>query len=295
MKFNASLIKTWMTCPLQAKFKEIEHREYKQNAKASFGTCMHEALDMFNTNGNTEAAIERFKITWNNPEILGVAPDYWPARMTFGGLRNSGIEILETYAKKNEWRKRTVLATEHKFCVPFGDHLLSGVVDLLEYRKDSKGVGKLMIVDYKTNSKQPNKMDLMLDIQFTSYVYASLQPEFWLGWEPEIEKYAPMENGQMYMDSLEGVDRRAMWYHLMTNKEIDAGPRDDNDFMRLYRVLEEIEKAVEKDVYVPSINGSSCTYCDYTDICKAVIPIRARLDQEIADLEVGVEIGTDRT
>jgi hypothetical protein len=59
---------------------------------------------------------------------------------------------------------------------------------------------------------------------------------------------------------------------LRQNKEINCGRRDDLDFMRLYRCCQEIAKAIDLDVHVPSISGDSCMWCSYTDVCKAYIP-----------------------
>jgi CRISPR/Cas system-associated exonuclease Cas4 (RecB family) len=276
MKVNASMVKTWMQCPLQARFKEIEKRESLKNAKASFGTCIHEALELYNNTGDHEAARARFNLTWENPDILGVTPDYWPRFTDFAGLRKKGLEILDKYHDTLKWESREIVATEHKFCVPIGDHHISGVVDLLEVKKTKGGKPALRVVDYKTNSKQPTKDALFMDIQFTTYVYASLQPEFWLGFEDD-PKYPPMPNGEALMEHFEGMQRKAIWYHLWQNKEIVVGDRDDDDFMRLYRCITSIVEAIEKEVFVPNISGDSCTWCSFTDLCKVVIPVRDKL------------------
>lgn len=276
MKVNASLLKTWMTCPLQARFGEIEKLERLQNAKASFGTCIHEALELYNNTGNYEAARERFNHTWENPDVLGVAPDYWPRFTDFAGLRKKGLEILEKYHENQKWESREIIATEHKFCVPIGDHYISGVVDLLEVKKTKGGKKALRIVDYKTNSKQPTKEALFMDIQFTVYVYASMQPEFWLGFGDD-PKYPPMPNGEELYERFDGMIRKAIWYHLWQNKEIVVGDRDDDDFMRLYRCITSVVEAIEKEVYVPNISGDSCTYCSFTEQCKVVLPVRDKL------------------
>jgi CRISPR/Cas system-associated exonuclease Cas4 (RecB family) len=276
MKFNTSMLKTWMQCPLQARFKEIEKQDSLQNAKASFGTCIHEALELYNKTGDYEAARERFNHTWENPEVLGVAPDYWPKFTTFAGLRKKGFEVLEKYHETNQWESREIIGTEHKFCVPIGDHHISGVVDLIEVKKTKGGKKALRIVDYKTNTKQPSREALFMDIQFTVYVYASLQPEFWLGFQDD-PKYPAMLNGAELMERFDGMARKPIWYHLWANKEILAGERDDDDFMRLYRCILEVANAVEKEVFVPNISGDSCTYCSFTEQCKAVLPIRDKL------------------
>lgn len=281
IKFSASLLKVWMNCQQQAEFQEILKRPRRMHAKASFGTCIHDALEQYNWHGDVEKAKARFEYTWSNPGYLGVTPDVW-AKQQFGTLMDRGLKIIQEYHDKQAWEPREVIATEHKFCVPFGDHIISGAVDLLEFKLSGRGVPTLKIVDYKTNAKQPTLNELRFDIQFTVYYYASLQPEFWLGWEPEINKYRPMggtpEKGAELWERFKDAPRRPSWYHLWGNKEIDAGDRDDGDFMRLYRCLEAVNKAVEHGIYIPSIKAESCLWCDFKEECEAVQPIFHKLE-----------------
>ena len=271
MRFNASLIKTWMGCPLQARFQSIERLPYRVNAKASFGTVVHKCLEEYNHTGNLEQCIELFKDYWSNPEKLGVTPEVWPKLTTYGGLRQRGIEILQEYHEKLKWESREVIATEHHFLVPFGEHEISGYVDLVELKKGVRGKPNLRIVDYKTNSKAPTLNELRLNIQYTTYIYASMQPEFWVGNGPN---FPAIPNGEERFSEFETVNRQGIWYHLWSNKELKAGERDDADFMRLYRVCVEIAKAVEHNVFVPNISGETCTFCDYVEPCG--LPINPR-------------------
>lgn len=125
MRFSASSMRSYMNCPLQAKFKHIERRPSLQHAKASFGTCIHDALEMYNNGTPVDECVERFKYTWENPEVLDVVPDIWPERGAgFGALRNKGIEMLRTYDRINGFESRQVIGTEIEFIVPFGDHEL---------------------------------------------------------------------------------------------------------------------------------------------------------------------------
>lgn len=258
MILRQSTLKIWMLCPLQAKFRTIERLPSRQNAKASFGSIIHYCLEAYNQGTEIDTCIQIFKDFWAEPDRLGVKPDYWPKYTSYGSLREKGIEILQLYHDKNKWENRQVLASEHSFLVPFGDHQLQGSVDHVEVKKAGNGRRTLRIVDFKTTSKAPTIVQLRLDQQFTVYIYASLQKEFWVGNGAE---YPGIVDGERLYEELQDVPRRGVWYHLMTNKELNAGPRDDGDFMRLYRSACEIQKAVERDVYVPSISGESCTWC----------------------------------
>ena len=281
MKLNASLINKWMDCPLQAKFRYIDGIKDTINSKATFGTCIHEALDRYNKGDSIDSCIERFKYTWSNPKILNAEPDYWISAKgnDFGSLRELGIQILKEYDENLKWDGREVIASEHRFCVPFGDHELSGIVDLLEVKKSgSKKI--LRIVDYKTAGKQPTKLELQSNIQFTIYYYASLQREFWTGYKD----YEGIPNGENLWESFRKTERKAIWYHLMKNKEIFAGPREDGDFYRLYTVVEQIDKAMKAEVYVPNISASSCTFCSYIDECETMIPVIRSLNEQNVDI-----------
>lgn len=273
MRFSASMLSRWMTCPLQVKFADIESRPEVINSKTVFGSVIHDALEMYNKTGDYTASVKRFEYYWAHPPT---PIDVWAKMTTYGSLLTKGRDILEKYHATQRWDKREVIAAEHKYVVPLGPHQISGIIDLLEVKKSSKGVRTLAIVDYKTTARQPTIMDLRLNIQMTFYVYATLQPEYWLGW-PGYSEPINDRAEELYEYTL-GMDRAAFWYHLWTNKEMFAGARDDDDFMRMYRAITEVVNAVEKEVYVPNISGSSCGFCPYTDVCKVTLPVRDKLD-----------------
>lgn len=264
MRVSASRLSTWMTCPMMAKFRYIDRLPSKQSAKASFGTVVHAALDHYNRHHNVDTAVSMFKDYWAHPEKLGVEPEYWPRYTTYGSLMAQGIDLLREYDAKLKWEDREVIATEHPFLVPFGKHEIVGYIDLLEVKKSKKGVETLRIVDYKTNAKAPYLNALKVNVQFTAYVYASLQREFWVGNGPDFPGFS---NGEELYERFIDTPRRGIWFQLLQNKELDAGPRDDADFLRMYRVCHEIERAIEHEVFVPNISGDSCTFCDFTEPC----------------------------
>lgn len=275
MRFSASRIRMWSNCPLQAKFRYEDHLPGRQNAKASFGTVIHHVLEHYNHSKDHQASKDMFLDLWNNPAKLGVEPDYWPKFTSFGGLKQRGLDILDQHHQATRWDKREVIATEHPFLVPFGDHELTGFVDLIEIRKTGKGASILAIVDYKTSSKAPSKSDLALDVQFTSYIYAVNQPRFWSGW-PDVPEYADdfppiAANSKWLWETVKPLPQRAIWYHLWNASEKDAGGRDQKDFERLYEVMCQIDKAQKAGIYVPKI-GEACLWCDYTEPCGVTIP-----------------------
>jgi hypothetical protein len=119
----------------------------------------------------------------------------------------------------------------------------------------------------------------MLDIQFTIYMYASLQKEFWCGYPGEPD-FPGLPNGEFTYEALKDMPRRAIWSHLWTQQELDAGDRDDDDYMRLYRLANEIEKADAAQIHVPRI-GEACGLCDFQQACGISIPTSVS-DEEAA-------------
>lgn len=273
MRFSSSMLSSWMSCQQKAAFKYVDKLPDKQNAAATFGSCVHIALEEYNQGATLEECIDKFQFLWENPESVGLEPEIWPKRMTYGGLREEGIKILKEYDEATVWNNRTVIATEHAFEVPFGDHTLSGIVDLLEFKKGQPQ--RLRIIDYKTSSRQPTMDNLYLNTQMTCYYLASMQPEFW----------ESLPHGEKLFKQF--TDREVIWHHLRKMKELKAGPRDDQDFMRLYRCCQSIERALKYEVYVPDISGDTCGICPYTNECYAYIPPRSTTTEQTVELQTG--------
>lgn len=271
MRFSASRLKTWMGCPLQAKFKYVDGLPGRQNAKASFGSIIHHCLELYERSGHDLRLVQdTFRDLWQNPDKLGVTPEYWPRMTTHGGLRMRGLQILEDFHELNHWDEGQVLALEHPFLVPVGDHELTGFVDRLEIRRSGTGTDLLRIVDYKTNSRRPSAAELTMNIQFTVYDYASRQEGFWIGTDDPA--FPPMDNGAWWFETLADVPRRGIWAGLWTGSEHDVGERTDEDFERMYRCIDEIARAEEAGIYVPDISGDTCGICDYVTQCRHAIP-----------------------
>jgi len=275
MKFSPSMIKSFMRCPMQAKFNYIDGLPQKQGSAASFGTAVHLALELYNNTGDVEAAERCFTFAWDHPDHFGIKPEIWNRNTSYGQYRERGIEFVRAYHEETKWSEKNVIATEHRFCVPFRNHLISGIVDILETDKNSN---VLKIVDLKTGYR-PSSYNLSFDVQFTSYMWAATQKEFWTGFEPEKEKYCGFENGEELFDRFSGSDIVGIWYDLRKAKSYEVGARTEEDYNRLHRCLDQIEKAVELQVFVPNISGDACGICSYQDVC----PVYSGLELENDD------------
>lgn len=258
MKFSASQLKNWQKCALQSKFNYIDSIPQEQGSAAWFGSAVHDALDQFHKGKTEEEAINIFMNIMNGPE-----PDYWNRQATLTGYKDTGPRMIHEYCQADKWKSSDVIGSEIKFMIDFGEHQLSGIVDYLELPHDHH---ELRIVDFKTG-RRPILDTLYLDVQFTIYDYASRQKEFWCGHPDDPEKYAGLENGEELFEYFQNVPRKLVWYDLKKNQEVYAGKREKRDYARLYRLCEQVARAIEHEVYIPTLDGDTCTYCPYTDIC----------------------------
>ena len=276
MRFSASMIKTWMDCPKQAHFKKVLKLPEQRHPKTSYGTCMHDALELYNNCGNIEASVQRFKETWEDDSILGTKIDYWPAGSSWSELRERGIIALKKYHEDNRWETRTIVANELEFLVPFGEHKLHGFVDNLELTGSGSN-RELRVIDFKSSSYTPSHLELRMDVQFSIYLYASTCREFW----------EDVPNGMELFEKLENTRRRGIWYSIWNGKMTDVGPRNELDMERLYRVMVEIEKAMEAEVYVPNLKAAPCQFCSYTNLCAVTIPLSQEVDIARRERQLG--------
>lgn len=272
MLFSASRLRLWMECPLAAHYRYDQHLPTSANAKTVFGSVIHRALQTFNLGGSFDDTVAQFKREWKDPpeEIA-----WWPRSTTYAGLRAKGLDILEAVKDHYRFQDRVVYGAEIPFLVPFGDHQLTGFIDLVESRLSGNGAELITVHDYKTAAKAPSASQLALDVQMTVYIWAVSQREFWVGVK-DNDAFPGIENGEWIWETRgRDLPKRAIWSALWTGKELDAGPRTDVDFGRLYRLCDEIERAIAAEVFVPKI-ATHCDVCDFAEPCSMEIPVSVR-------------------
>lgn len=266
MKTSPSTIKTWMQCGLQAKFKYIDRLPDKQHASALLGSILHLVIEQ--EHDDVDAAVSQFVSLWDNPLDAGFdPPDIWSPRTSHDTLRDKGCYILRTFFEAQKDFADEVLAKELRFCVPFGSHSLSGIIDALYVNDETQ---TLRVVDWKSGYR-PNKEGLYLNIQFTTYLYAVSRPELWMGAASDDpnnpNKYSGLENGESLFKKYRGYKKIGQWFDLRNGKAYDVGPRGSTDLVRLHRCLDQIEAAMERQVFVPDISGDTCRICSYQEQC----------------------------
>lgn len=195
--------------------------------------------------------------------ITSTEPDYWNRRTSLNSFKENGVQMLRDYVAYQSLNPADVIASEFRFMVDIGEHQISGIIDAIELPPDHKS---LDIYDWKTG-RRPIYDALHLDIQMTIYYFASLQKEFWTGYPGEQGKYHGLEDGEELYEYFKNIPRNVYWFDLKSTEPIHVGERIGRDFARLYRLMEQVARAVEYEVFVPTLGADSCTFCEFQDIC----------------------------
>jgi hypothetical protein len=254
MQVSASKIKVFGDCANQFKYQYVLKLPGQQwGALTVLGTVFHYAVEVYELyDYNIDLAVRTFRYYWNHVEELGEKIDWYPPRSSHTNLEERGVEMLERYHELLPWKGGELVGTEIWYEVPLGIHTLRGRIDKLFYRPQKQ---ELQVIDFKTGVTVPKR--LRYNLQFTCYLYATTRPEFWEqvpGWE------------DFWPTAME-AKRIGQWFHARNNKMFNAGYRDDSDYKRLLLAVDQMEAAIEHNIFPLTIEGEPCGWCPWLDDC----------------------------
>lgn len=260
-KVRQSDLSNWQKCPLRYRYQHIDQLPRQQSGALTFGTIMHDVVLELEERQDLDWAIARFNELWLNPEKLDPALEiqYYVRGTNWKKYQSEGERMLRDWWGIIKWETDVVLAREYHFEVPIGDgHILEGTIDKLVIRFDAKlGMHVLLISDYKTNSKAPTYEWLEDNLQFTAYSYATTQKEFWDN----------LPNGEYLREYTKNFPRWGEWVALKGPKRMDAGQRTQQQYNRLITMVNAFAESVAMRIFVPTISGESCRWCEFRDAC----------------------------
>lgn len=255
----------------------------QSNSASAFGSVMHHCIeamermvyaDKVPIREAAQRAVETFAHYWHPMNIEAICepvpPDGWLPKQGFMELRARGIDSIWKYADLMRYDDHEVLALEYGFNVPVDGtwdedagepHRLVGTVDRLCVRF-KKRKPMLCVDDLKTGKEY---VRLRHNLQFTVYLYATTQIEFWVG--SQGEDGFGKERGEELWKRFEGVERTANWVNLRKFAIQDAGTRGPIDFERLRLAVSQYAALVQADIFPLSISGENCEYCPYRRVC----------------------------
>jgi len=254
-------LSNWQKCPLKYKYQYIDHLPREQSGSLTFGSILHELVLLMETEQDVEAAVAKFHEMWLDPEKFdpGWRIQYYVRGTNWRKYQTEGERMLRDWWGIIRWDADVTLAREFMFDVPIGDgHILHGTIDKLVLRYDAKtGKRFVLVSDYKTSKKTPTYDWLEDNLQFSAYLYATTQDEFW----------ANMPNGEYIRDQVRDLPRRGEWVALNGPKRLNAGDRTDVHYERLTMMVNALAESVAMRIFVPTISGESCRYCEFRQNC----------------------------
>lgn len=272
MKVRQSDLKTWSKCPLMYRWQHIENLPRLEGGSAAFGTVIHDVVLWLEVHKDLDGAIQRFKELWTFPERVlhqGVPLriDYYEKGRNWVKFMGMGPELLERWWNIIQWDTDLTLAREFTFDVPIGNgHQLTGTIDKLVLRyRAATDEWVVLISDYKTNAKVPTYEYIEEDLQFSAYAYASLQEEFWV--QLALSLGRTEAEGRAMFQEYKDLARYGEWVALQTSKRMDAGIREERHYNRLIMAVNALADSVAMRIFVPTISGETCRWCDFRKQC----------------------------
>lgn len=289
---HQSDLQSWSYCPAQIRFRS-EGAPERQNSALAYGSVIHHAMHVLERYGDTQKAIETFLHYWHPLNIDAICPpvssDGWIGRDSYADLRKKGVDTIIQYADYLRHDDHELLGLEYEFVVPVhGVEVLgrpvwlAGTIDRLAvrwYRQRET----LCVDDFKSGQQ---KWGLRDNVQGTAYSYATWQPEFWTGVQefagiridgaertyPPMPGFTEQGRDQELLERFAQSPRRFTWINLKSFKLVDGGYRGPKDYDRFKTAVSQVLSSAAAGIFPLRIDGETCRFCQYRDVCGAPDP-----------------------
>ncbi len=241
MRISYSSLSSYRTCPLQYKYKEIDHLREPKSKESVFGTIIHSTLKFAYEPAlippTYEDTLNYFAQAWND----AIYDDPAEERAAF----SLGVDILRRYYEKNNPKDAVIVALENRFQInitaPDGtQHIISGGIDRIDKTPDG-----YEIIDYKTTKKMPSQKDVDDHLQLSVYTKAFL------------DRY-PKE-----ISNLKNIT--VSLYFLKHGVKLSS-TRTMEDLKRIDELFFETIADIEKGYFEPRVSAL-CDWCGFQKIC----------------------------
>lgn len=235
-----SQLDTYERCSLRYKYQYVLKIPAPANAAASFGTSVHNALQVFyqmykaDDTVGLEQLIEQLHKMWIP---LGYASQAHERRM-----KKEGEEMLTKFYTEHHKPGIVIVDLEKLFRIKISDQVyVSGKIDRVDQLED----GSIEIIDYKTGAK-PNEKELKDNIQLATYLMAA---------------------GEKSLYNKPAAQVVLTFYYLQDNAKISMKKSDEDILKTKERILQSTAQMATGE-YKPTV-GIHCSFCPFKMICEA--------------------------
>jgi DNA helicase II / ATP-dependent DNA helicase PcrA len=235
LKLSFSRIDAFKRCPLRYKFQYIYHLAEPMSHSLSFGSSIHNALNVFyqDLKHGKKPSLDLLKDLFEKHWIpLGyTSPAHLQAR------KQQGMEILERFyeTQQENWVIPAFLERPFTLKIPSGLRI-SGRIDRIDRLSD----GTYEIIDYKTGRLKEQKA-VDKDLQLSIYALAC-------------------------KNVLKLPVSKLSLYYLADNKKITT-TRSPEVLQSTEQELEQISTAIKTSDFEPTPSPMICKYCEYRLVC----------------------------
>lgn len=257
LHWSYSAINQYLRCPLQFYFQRV--LKLPQPCIGSglvLGSALHQALAVYHQGLMKQEQIDReklrqeFRTSWVQKESAQKV-DYKPSESRTA-LIEQGLALLDLYLAEPAPEK--IVGVEQRFLVPLhnseGEYLetpLLAFMDLVTQENNT-----LKVTEFKTSSRSYSEFEIDNSLQATCYAHAIMEMTGLL---------VNVEYAVFVKTKTPKLQRRQTTRH-------------ESDLSRLGDLVENIERAVEQQIFYPIENPLNCSGCCYRQQCKAWQPQR---------------------
>ncbi|MGE4300107.1 MAG: PD-(D/E)XK nuclease family protein [Victivallaceae bacterium] len=241
--WSYSAFNTYLMCPLKFRYQYIDGIPPERTGSCfAFGRAIHAALSEYAIRGVTLDEVEDIFEELFKAEINATDNLVYKPKETYDSLLNTGFDILK--AALDNWDNScTIRSVSESFSVevPGLSKPLIGEFDMVV-----TDTGGDCIVDWKTSAAKWPTGKADRDLQATVFSYAYCR------------KYGRIPSFRFDVTTKTKTP----------SMEVHHTRRSAGDFVRMAFLMNRIEDAVRKGVFIPHDTGFSCADCAYSRRCK---------------------------
>ena len=260
--WSFSALNQYLRCPLQYYFERVLRIPRKSvGSGLIFGSAVHNALAVYHQGLQDEAELkwqeiqQEFLETWIFREDKQTV-EYKP-KESRDDLIAQGLALLKLYHE--EPPPLEIVTVEHQCYIPItnseGEYLetpLVAIADLVTREKD----GVLKINEFKTSGRAYGAFEVERSLQATCYVN--------MLWE-SFGEWSSVEFTVLVKTKTPKIQR------LKT-------ARNEDDLGRLGDLVENVERAVDSEIFYPVETPLNCSMCAFRQECREWKPQRRHLE-----------------